>query len=285
MKTYLAQPFVEKAYTLGEGPEYDPETGILSWVDIKSCLLCRKYPDGSISETQMGQFISAAIPAGKDEYVCVMTTGLYYFDGTGLRLMTRPAGLKDMQRTNDAKADPAGRLWFGTMPLFEQFGECMGDLYCCDGVTCKKNLSGCRIPNGMAWNASADIMYFIDSPERCISAFDFNKASGKVSNRREVVKIDMGVPDGMTIDTDGNLWVAHWGGGCAAKYSPDSGELLEKIDVPTLNVSSCCFQGENLDELVITTSGEGREEKYAGCVFRAKVEAQGTGINYCSISA
>jgi sugar lactone lactonase YvrE len=101
-------------------------------------------------------------------------------------------------------------------------------------------------------------MYYNDTPTRAVQAFDYNDLTGELSNRRIAVRIpqDMGAPDGMTIDNEGKLWIALWGGFAVARFDPASGDLMQKISVPAPNVSSCAFGGENLETLYITTARE-----------------------------
>jgi sugar lactone lactonase YvrE len=126
-------------------------------------------------------------------------------------------------------------------------------------------------------------MYYTDTPTRQITAFDFDPETGNISNRRTVVIIphDMGYPDGMTIDSNDKLWVAHWGGGCVAQWDPKTGKLLKKIDLPAPHVTSCAFGGKNLDLLFITTARSGLTKKQledypaSGGLFIARPGAKG----------
>ena len=106
-------------------------------------------------------------------------------------------------------------------------------------------------------------MYYNDTPTGTIQAFDYDDETGNITKRRVAVKIPNGIgaPDGMTIDAEGNLWVALWGGGIVGKFNPLTGELLQKIKLPAPNVSSCAFGGKNLDVLYITTARQWMNEE------------------------
>jgi sugar lactone lactonase YvrE len=126
-------------------------------------------------------------------------------------------------------------------------------------------------------------MYYIDTPTRRVVAYDFTLETGEIENQRTVVDFtdQQGSPDGMAVDKEGMLWVAHWGGSRVSRWNPLTSKALDQIVLPTMYVSSCCFGGKNLDELYITTARRGSdqqtplEQPYAGALFRAKVEVGG----------
>ena len=138
----------------------------------------------------------------------------------------------------------------------------------------------------MAWTADNKSFYYIDSPTRQIAVFDCDMDSGEVSNRRVAFELPdgMGYPDGMCIDDEGMLWIALWQGWGVGRFDP-SGELLCKIEVPVERVTSCCFGGENWDELYITTASRDLNEAgklqqpLAGGVFRCKLNVSGPSTN------
>jgi sugar lactone lactonase YvrE len=122
-------------------------------------------------------------------------------------------------------------------------------------------------------------MYYIDTPTRRVDAFDYEIATGAISRRRTVFQLGElpGGPDGMTIDTEGRLWIATWGGWSVLCVDPMTGELLCKVQVPASNVTSVCFGGPKLQHLYITTAGRGNDpaQPHAGDVFVAEVKATG----------
>jgi sugar lactone lactonase YvrE len=179
-------------------------------------------------------------------------------------------------RCNDGKRDPAGRFWIGTMSRSGE-GVGAGALYRLENDgTLTRVLSGLTIANGMTWSPDQRTMYFIDSPTREVWAFDFDPADSAISNRRTVVRVpeSLGWPDGITIDDKGNLWVAHWGAGCVARWEARSGRLLETIATDCPHTSSCCFGGVDERDLYITTSQLGlsatelARAPHSGCLFR-----------------
>jgi sugar lactone lactonase YvrE len=191
-------------------------------------------------------------------------------------------------RCNDAKCDSSGRLWIGTMDMDFKLGA--ASLYCIDkNLSIEKKLGNLTISNGMAWTADNQRMYFIDSPTQTIKSYIFDANSGAILFDKNAVHIpeEMGTPDGMCIDHEGMLWVAHWGGYGVYRWNPVNGDLIEKIEIPVPHVTSCAFAGENLDHLIITTArgdlNEDELKKYpeSGNVFILKTKFRGTKPNTC----
>src|SRR5690606_17849238 len=139
------------------------------------------------------------------------------------------------------------------------------------------------ISNGLAWTQDRRTMYFIDSPTRCIRQFDYDYTTGDIRFVKNAVEIpaEVGTPDGMAIDENDLLWVAHYGGSGVYHWDPIKGKLLGRIDVPAPHVTSCAFGGESLNELYITTARDGMtaedkdEYPLSGSVFVAKTNTKG----------
>mgnify|MGYP001787624961 FL=1 len=140
---------------------------------------------------------------------------------------------------------------------------------------------GLTIGNGLAWNASGRVMYYIDTPTHRIDAFAFDPDSGSLSDRRTVVRMPpgSGAPDGMTIDAEGGLWVALWGGAAVHRYV--DGNLDRVVDLPVTQPTSATFGGAGLDELFITSASVGlspeqrRDQPLAGAVLRVRPGVRG----------
>ena len=158
---------------------------------------------------------------------------------------------------NDGKCDPQGRLWAGSMAYDARPGA--GALYRLDGdLTVHEIVQAVTISNGLAWTPDGTTMYYIDTPTGRVDAFDADPATGAITGRRPWVGIPeaAGGPDGMTIDDEGCLWVALWGGSAVHRYAPD-GRLDTVVSLPCRQVTSCAFGGAGLDELYITSSSLG----------------------------
>jgi sugar lactone lactonase YvrE len=276
LQIFDVKPLLDRRFLLGEGPGYDDCTDSIFWVDIKTgSLFLWNCKTRDLREIQTGQYLGAAVPMKSGGYLAALTTGIYRVDDRGITFLCRPGELQDNLRINDAKCDPAGRFWFGTVGLFENAPE--GSLFRFDpDGSCRRMLSGPKVSNGLAWSQDGRIMYYIDTPRNGVDAFDYDLESGVISNRRKIISFFDQIPDGMTIDGEGKLWIALWGSGKVVRCDPENGNVIGEIKVPAVNTTSCCFAGKNLDTLVITSSGEGFDNPLAGCVFYAKLGIQGT---------
>jgi sugar lactone lactonase YvrE len=142
-----------------------------------------------------------------------------------------------------------------------------------DGVL-DRVLDRVSLSNGIGWSPDGRTMYYVDSPERRVDAFDFDLAAGAIANRRVFVSLDEGTPDGLTVDDEGGVWVALWAGWCVRRYMPD-GALDAVVDLPAAKVTACCFGGDDGRTLYVTTASvdladeERRRQPHAGCVFAA----------------
>lgn len=282
MKYYQARRLLDRKFLLGESPVYHSLSGILSWVDIKTGTLFGMEENGKLFQVQTGQYLGAAVPYENGEaYVGVMTTGIYKIQRNKIqRLYGLDRIFGDGRRANDAKCSPNGNLWFGSMPLFEESIELGGSLYCCTGGEVYERIPGTKVANGMAWSDNEEKFYFIDSADRCVYEYDYIGNAEKIKNRRKCMDISLGIPDGMTIDREGMLWIALWGTGRIGRFHPGTGELQGVVEVPAKNVSSCCFGGEKQDILFITSSAEGLVGAEEGCVFSCRVDVPGKQDNF-----
>ncbi|TFG89373.1 MAG: SMP-30/gluconolactonase/LRE family protein [Hyphomicrobiales bacterium] len=266
--------------TLGEGVNWDPNRQCLYWVDILEKEL-HVYDPAADSDRciNVGQYIGAAVPTAAGDVMLALHHGFYRLDleMEALTPVCDPEADLPENRFNDGKCDPAGRFWAGTMQL-EGRGT-TGALYRMDtDLSVHKQLGDVGISNGLAWSPDHATMYYIDTVTSEVAAFDYDLADGAIANRRAVITFtaEMGHPDGMTIDTEGMLWVCFFGGGRIARYNPGTGEALDEIRFPVSNVSNCVFGGSDLDTLYVSTArltlsdAQLAEQPLAGSVFRVK---------------
>lgn len=283
-----AELVIDAQALLGEGPHWDQAAGRLYWVDIEGKQL-RSYDPKTEGEKiyTFDKKISAAVPAADGGRILALQDGLYRFSENQQEQLI--AGVEPelpRNRLNDAKCDSSGRLWFGTMSM--DFVREAGSLYLMDtDGQVRRVFTGISISNGLAWDDQRGLMYYIDTPTRAVDVMDYDLHSGTVDNRRRAFLIPEGAgdPDGMTIDNEGMLWVAHWGGGCVSRWNPHTGEQIGKVEVPAKNVTSCTFGGEALDELYITTARDGMSQEelqrwpLTGGLFKFKASVQGVAAN------
>lgn len=276
---------VDAKVVLGEGPSWEAGSKKLYWVDIVGKQLHIYDPVADKDEAiDVGQMVGAVVPRRSGGVVLALQNGFHTYDFETKRLtpIGDPEADQPDNRFNDGKCDAAGRFWAGTMSLDDSPGR--GALYCLDtDLTIRKVLSNVTCSNGIAWNPDNTVMYYVDSPTKQVVAHDFDLATGQLSNPRVVVQLSKedGVPDGMTSDEEGMLWVAVWGGWRIGRYNPQTGEQLESIEVPAAHTTSCVFTGDGLDELYITSARIGVKEEElakqpnAGGLFSVKTSVKG----------
>lgn len=262
---------------LGEGPVWHPREQRLYWVDITAGRIHVHDPQGAQDLVyQVNQMVGAAVPRRSGGLVLAAQHGLGTFDldRQELALLATPEQHLPDNRFNDGKCDPRGRFWAGTMSLIRQLAA--ASLYCLDtdGTVCHV-LGGVTTSNGLDWTDDQRTMYYIDTPTLQVAAFDYDADSGAISNRRASITFPSGSgrPDGMTLDAEGMLWIAHWEGGRISRWDPRTGRRLQEIALPVARVTSCAFGGPNLDRLYITTARHGltdqqlADQPHAGSLF------------------
>lgn len=291
MKIISSELLLNIHNALGEGPVWDEQAKELYWIDGLGCRWFRMDENKNIREFTTPSAIGSLILKKDGGMLMGLQDGIYETDPeTGKQtLYANPEVEIEGNRFNDGKVDPAGCYVIGSMSTANNDGssdgEPAGSLYsiAADG-SWQKLRGGCSISNGMAWNRAQDTFFYVDSPTGCVFAYDYDQATGKISNERVAARIpeDEGIPDGMCIDADDNLWVAQWGGWCVSCFDSKTGERIAKVEVPVKHVTCCAFGGENLETLYITTSTNdvsGKEwlnQPLAGGLFMAKPGVKGT---------
>lgn len=276
---------------LGEGIWWDDRRAALFWVDImKKEVHCLK--DGADRLLKVfDDFVGFCAPCEDGRLVVGCGRDLLLFDpdsGETEKLMTVDEDQLN-NRFNDAKCTPDGRILAGTMNniLNEEDADDAntGRLYLLEsGKVPVQLMDELSVSNGIAFTKDAKTVYHVDTYSQTIYAYDYDSATGLLSNPRAAVKVpvESGNPDGFTIAEDGTLFVAHWAGGAIRRYDPATGKELEKWEFPAVHVTCCCFGGENLDELYVNTSSiDAPEEEYplAGSIFMIKPGVRGMKVN------
>ncbi len=272
---------------LGEGPLWHERGRRLYWIDIIGGNIHIYDPATRIDETHaVGEYVSCVVPTNRGTFLIARKhTICEWSPGRPAKELAFAERQMRKNRFNDGKCDPAGRFWIGSMDMNEVRPD--GALYVMAGdYRIRRILDGMTVSNGLDWSPGGNVMYHVDSPTRRVFAYDCDMKEGSVSNKRTAITIPEGegYPDGITMDSEGTLWVAHWGGSKVSRWDPD-GRLLDEIRVPVSRVSSCTFGGRNLDTLYITTAkyGSGKsgggDETHAGSLFSVVTDVRGRPAN------
>ena len=261
---------------LGEGPRWWRER--LLWVDILAGVLHRFDPaTGTDAAVELGNVLGMVAPRRGGGLVAALGRSVVRLDDD-LREVGRVALDEDRphNRLNDGRCDPAGRLWVGSMRRDGSGTD--GVLYRVDpDGAVHRQQDGLGLSNGLDWSPDGRRMYHIDTPTQRVDVLDYDVDSGQARNRRALVAVpeEQGAPDGMTVDAEGGLWVAFYGGWAVRRYRPD-GTLDRQVRLPAANVTACGFGGPDLQDLYVTTATDGldaqarAEQPLAGSLLRLR---------------
>jgi sugar lactone lactonase YvrE len=264
---------------LGEGPLWSPDEQKLYWVDINVGHVHRLTPGQNDLETfDLGQPVGVLGLRERGGFIAALKNGFHFWDpATGqIEFLVDPETHKPHTRFNDGAVDPKGRFWAGTLgdedrsALYRYDPD--GSLHVMQtGVTCS---------NGIGWSLDYKTMYYSDTFAYTISAYDFDLDSGSISNRHVFHHFGSALPDGLTVDSEGCIWVAIWGGWRVERYDP-AGKLMTQVELPAQFPTCPMFGGANLDELYITSAwtelGPERrhEQPQSGDLFRIRAGVRG----------
>ncbi|WP_172252741.1 SMP-30/gluconolactonase/LRE family protein [Saccharibacillus deserti] len=276
LKGIKPEPVSDYRAVLGEGPNWMENKQTLMWIDIEGKQLRFYNPeDGSEEVYELPERAGAAVGHSDDRVVLASESGFAFYD-LNTRQLNRihdPEHRED-NRFNDGKCDAAGRFWAGTMSLVGK--EEQGAFYRMDGdLTVHRLFGNVSTSNGLGWSPDGTVLYYIDTGTRQVQAFGFDVEKGEIGSARSVVSFEHeeGWPDGMAVDADGDLWIAHYGGGRVSKWDPVAGIKLGEILLPVDNVTCCAFGGADYGDLYITTAADGlsdeqkAQQPLAGALF------------------
>jgi sugar lactone lactonase YvrE len=269
---------------LGEGIRWDARRDELLRVDIPAGLVYRERvaDDGSLVAVRtydVGGSVGAINPIdGDDGWLLALDQGIAHLAPDGVVRPLLDLAPPDV-KMNDAACDPQGRLWAGT--ISDRDGAAALYRLDADGRS-EIVVEGLTISNGLGWSLDGRTMYLADSTPGTVTAFDFDGERGTVANARVLIRLaeEEGMPDGLTVDAEGDLWIAIWGGSSVRRYGPD-GALRGELRVPAVETTSCGFAGRGLTRLYVTTATENwteaqrRAEPGAGRVYRFETDAVG----------
>jgi len=262
---------------LGEGPVWDATNNSICWVDILNGVIHECSPSKNQHlKMPVKDMVGAIALCTSGNFLAALKSGLAFINRASgeVKMLHHPEAHLPENRFNDGKCDPAGRFWVGTMAVSER--KEAGSVYMIEkDLSHSVKIAGVTISNGMAWSPDNKTFYFIDTPTFQVVAYDYDLKTGTIKNRRVVITVPKkeGFPDGMTIDTEGMLWIAYWDGWQLARWNPVTGEKLFSIPLPVARITSCTFGGEELQDLFITSASIGltgkqhEEQPLAGSLF------------------
>jgi L-arabinonolactonase len=269
---------------LGEGIVWSPAHHEAQWTDIHGKAFWSFNPStGAAKSVALPERLACFAPLGGSRLLAGFASGLAGFDhasGDRDEIAAIEADLPTT-RLNDGKLDRRGRLVFGTMDESKDERP-IGRVWSYDGAAPRVLFEGVRISNSIAFSPDGRRMYFADTPQRVIWRYDYDNDSGEISNRQVFVEVAAahGYPDGSTVDADGCLWNAEWGGGRVTRYTPD-GKIDRVVSLPCSQVTCCAFGDVNLTTLFITSARGGldeaklKAEPEAGAMFAIDVGVKG----------
>jgi sugar lactone lactonase YvrE len=255
----------------GEGPVWWQDQ--LHYVDIEGHALLRHTPaDGAFSCHPLGERVGFALPCSDGRWIWGGDSGIHLLDPADgrTRPVAHPEAHLPRNRFNDAAVSPDGRLFAGTIATDKTPGAAA--LYRIDpDLTCHRVLEGLTNSNGIDWSPDGATLYHIDTPARRVQTYAYDSATGAITPQSTLVDTDPLVdasPDGLTLDRDGHLWIAFCHGACVLRIHGQTGALLQRVDLPCIETTSCCFGGPGLETLYVTTGiAPGKPEPHAGRLF------------------
>ncbi|XP_068586282.1 regucalcin isoform X1 [Cebidichthys violaceus] len=283
MSSVKVECVVKASALIGEGPVWEESEQTLLFVDIGGQKIHRWSPStNQIQSLETGETVGFVVPRRSGGYVAGVGRSIVAVDWP-TQMMTSLVEVdedKKNNRLNDGKVDPIGRLLAGTMGKEERPAEVQrqqGSLFSVNSdLSVTKHLSQVDISNGLDWSLDQNTFFYIDSLSLTVDAFDYDSTSGHIGNRRVVYRMEEGegLPDGMTVDADGHLWVACYNGGRVINIDPITGVRLQTVSLPVMKTTSCCFGGPDYSDLYVTSASLGldhsgrRQQPLAGGTFK-----------------
>jgi len=270
---------------VGETPIWIPDEQAMYWIDLEGSAVHRYEPvGGERKDWALDVAVTALARRSSGKWLLATKTGLAFWDQetNASEIITDPTSDREEMRLNDTAVDRQGRLIAGTANV-QDFDAPDGVIYRLDpDLTLHAIDDGYAISNGMGFSPDGKTLYVTDMFHNQIVALDYDTESGTVSNKRMFVEIpaDTGLPDGLTVDSEGFVWSAHWAGARVTRYDPD-GAIERQIPVPVTNATCLGFGGAEMNELYITTAWffmsdeERKAQPRAGDVFRVVTDVTG----------
>jgi len=242
---------------LGEGPIWSADTNSVTWTDItQNTFHTADIDTGKTMSFGVPSMVGAIAHSKDGGYIAATQKGFARIGVDG-KYSPLHSFLPDDMRMNDGKVDPSGRFWAGSMALSFEKGR--GSLYVLEKDNSYRSiLDDITLSNGMGWSPDAQYFYYIDSVPGVLKRFDYDLHTGQISNPKDLITFDSssGIPDGMSMSSDGKIVIALWDGGRIEIYEP-SGEKVSEVTLGVSRPTSCTFAGTNRDILIVSTASQG----------------------------
>lgn len=261
-----AEQLTEPLAYHGEGPVWSDAWGGLRWLDMLAGDVLSLASDGTVTRRHVDTVVAAVRPRRRGGAVIGVERGFALEGADGTVTVLDPLWSDERVRMNEGGCDPDGRFYCGSMAYDVRPGAGALHRLDPDGSTTTV-LDAVTISNGLEWSPDGSRAYYVDTATGRVDVFDYDREGGLSGRRPFVASLDG--PDGLTVDVEGGVWVALYGGGSVHRYAPD-GTLDEVVELPVTKVTACAFGGPGLDRLFITTSREHLEpgaEPEAGALF------------------
>jgi len=267
---------IHSAYrcAVAEGPAWDDRNNALWFVDILGCCIFKMdYTSKDIQRIEVGQQVGCIALCENGDLLLAMEDGIYRMNETGEKqLAHQPIRIKG-RRFNDGKVGPDGCFYVGTT---DENAE--GAFYRLRDGVLEELFDGCGCSNGLDWSVEGTRLFYCDTPLQKIEVFDFDVQTGSLRGRRTFAEIPKtaGMPDGFAMDENDHIWLGLWNGNAILEIRKD-GTVGKKLAVPAAKASCCCFAGEDLRDLVITTASKDDAEAYplSGYLFTERMNTKG----------
>lgn len=276
MRNHSPELLVAAQTELGECPVWDESRGQFYFMDIIEMKLhAFDWAKRTLSSRSLPALGGGLALARDGTLIAGLQTGVYRVqpDEAEIEFMADPEPNKPDHRLNEMKCDPQGRIWIGSISTLGRVPT--GCLYRLDhNRTIQRILDKVAVPNTLVWLADSEHLLFADSARKVVWRFRYEAESGSLSQREVFLDCNdyVGIPDGAALDAEGCVWIAEFGGGCVRRYDPN-GRVIQRVDLPATQVTSCGFAGPRLRELVIITtkrlltSEQRRQQPQSGNLF------------------
>jgi sugar lactone lactonase YvrE len=270
---FFAEPVTGPIAFHAEGPVWSERWGGLRWVDMLAGDILTLGTDGRVERRHVAEVVAAVRPRSHGGAVLGIQNGFALEDPDG-EIHVLPALWGSGARMNEGGCDPDGRFYCGSLAADGRTGG--GALYRLNAdLSVDTVLRGVTVSNGIDWSPDGSSVYYNDTATGAVTVFDYDPGRGLVDPR--VLVSDLGRPDGLTVDSEGGVWVALANGGEVRRFTPD-GTLDRVVRLPVTRVTACAFGGPALTDLYITTSRQRidtRREPMAGALFALALDVAG----------